>query len=201
MVVLPTPPFPVTNSSLRSSSAVKPWTTPCQVGRSPPQGAERPGGRPTAQKSEAAGRAICVGSQRAEADPPVLGASAQIDVGELVDGHSHLVALAIGQPEHRLAVGHRLLDARLHGIGIRVVGQLDLDLPGDVSDTDANLHGLLLERGGVVIVRATSSSPIVTGCTRSVSPSTTRRWPLPSPRSMRSAAECSMWSAIRCAPP
>ena len=68
IVVLPTPPLPVTNSSWRSSRSVG-------------MGPTRPAG------------------SAAEADAALVLGAADLDVGDLVDGHADLAALAVGEPQ------------------------------------------------------------------------------------------------------
>src|SRR4051794_30412333 len=104
-VVLPTPPFPVTKSSLRSSRGVMVETLDAR------------------------------GGSAAEADATALVRPADLEVRDLLGGHAHLAALAVGEPEHG-SVGQRLGDVGLQDVGIGVGGELDVELLGGLADPD-----------------------------------------------------------------
>ena len=74
-----------------------------------------------------------------EADTTGIRLGAEVDEGELVDGHADLVALAVREPQHASG-GHRLLDRCLDGLGVGIIRQLDFDLARVVGDTDADVH-------------------------------------------------------------
>src|SRR3546814_14730499 len=88
MVVLPTPPLPVTKSRRRSRSSVM--------------------SGPSASDP---------GELSAEPDATIVGRGADLDVGQLGRRHAHLAALAVGEPA-RAAVGAGRLDLLLHGVRV-----------------------------------------------------------------------------------
>src|SRR5436190_14860347 len=110
IVVLPTPPLPVTNSNCRSS-------------------------RLGPDMRRCAGGLRC-----AEADATQVRAGAELDPRELVNCDPDLAALAVRQPEDAVAVGDGLLERPLHRLRVGAVGQLDLDLAGVVGHPDADVH-------------------------------------------------------------
>src|SRR4051794_38285101 len=110
IVLLPTPPFPVKKSSRRSRSA---------------------GAGPVT--------ATCA-LARAEADLAATGVGRDHDVGDLVDRHADASPLRVGEPQERVALGHRALDGGGHDID-RIVG-LDGELASCVDHADAYFHAL-----------------------------------------------------------
>src|SRR4051812_21618321 len=118
MVVLPTPPLPVTKISLRS---------------------RRSGAEGTNQKRRPVTR-----SAGGEADPPFFGRTAELHVGDLVGRDADPPTAAVGEPEHSLASGQRRFDILHDLIAVSVVAELDLDLLRRLGDTNANVHELPL---------------------------------------------------------
>src|SRR4051794_11833754 len=98
MVLLPTPPLPVTKSSLRSSSAVMGW--------------------PRRWRS-----AVRQAPLAAEPDVAAVVGPADLDVRDLLGRDTDLASLAVGQPEHP-AVGQSLGHVGLERVGVGVGRQL-----------------------------------------------------------------------------
>src|SRR3546814_16731901 len=118
MVVLPTPPLPVTKSRRRSRSSVM--------------------SGPSASDP---------GELSAEPDATIVGRGADLDVGQLGRRHAHLPTLAVGEPE-RAAVGDGCLALLLHGVRVGSLLELNLELLVGLGTADADVHTAEEPRGG-----------------------------------------------------
>ena len=131
MLVLPTPPLPVTNTSRRSSTGhVVEVARSASVMGGVHGGRRRRGAWPEAQAGAEADAALGVGA-------------AELDVGDAGRRDRHVLAVAVGEPERLVVVGEGLVDAALDLGAIGVGGQLDLDLLHRVQHADANVHNIL----------------------------------------------------------
>src|SRR5216683_4458269 len=79
---------------------------------------------------------------RAEPDPALVDAGADLDVGNLGHGHPETPAPAVGQPQHALAPVQRRLDLAQQLVPVGILRHLDLYLAGRLADTDADFHSL-----------------------------------------------------------
>src|SRR5207244_517638 len=122
MVLLPTPPLPVTNTSRRSSREVvtrrRSYWAKVVTGSWSPRS----------------------WSEGCEADPPLARFRADVDVRHLVGGHPHLAAATVGEPQHAAPAPDRCLDRGHQLVAVRVVCHLDLDLLRGVDHADSNFH-------------------------------------------------------------
>src|SRR5262249_33502178 len=79
----------------------------------------------------------------AEADPTILAAGIELDVGHPGGRNANPPASPVGQPQDALP-GQGLLNLLHESVGINSVGQFDLDLLRGVGDTDTDVHAWVL---------------------------------------------------------
>src|SRR5271157_4630988 len=124
IVVLPTPPLPVTNRSLRSSSSATQLSTPVK----PPPHTAASDGRPETHAAR-----LC--------------ATVQLYVSQFGGGDPDTPPPFVGEPEHPRRLGDGRVDLGDQFVGAGIVRQLDFDLPGRLSNADPDVHvALLLSR-------------------------------------------------------